>query len=318
MSKCIIRVNDPKGFARAFKMAAGCAGSHKYSNRICDSVLLDIGNNAVLRATDLQGYITVDLKTLCDFTVEGYGQFFLPSDWKAPIEPFSLEAEPSDLGPVVTCKTKHHETTIPQQNAAADYPLFPIGNAGVKFTLPAATLAHELSVLAPMCAQEKGRYALNGLLWDFGAADVTTEATEPPFTLRLVATDGRRLAAHALPVTLDRPVRYQAILWTEHAKKLATLLKVADDIEVAFAPEVIDTDDQGNVREVRAQTPRMFFGTRCFTYSVLLVEGQYPNWRAVLPKSDASVLLNRQAFIDGLQAVKKACDIESAAVKLTF
>ncbi|MCQ3950983.1 MAG: hypothetical protein DPW14_14340 [Planctomycetes bacterium] len=324
MSKCIIRVNDPKGFARAFKMAAGCAGSHSKHgyNRICDAVLLSVsGFKVTLRATDLQGYLTLDMGmgNFGQLSLDGGdGEFFLPSDWKAPSEPFSLEAEPIDEGLKVTCKTETLETTIPQENAVADYPLFPIGNAGVKFTLPAATLAHELNSLAPMCANERGRYALNGLLWDFGTADVAAEATEPPFTLRLVATDGRRLAAHALPVTLERPVRYQAILWLEHAHKLATLLKVADDVEVAFSPEVVDTDDKGTERNVRPASDTMFFGTRCFTYAARLVEGQYPAWRSVLPKCDASVLLNRQAFIDGLQAVKKACSIESAAVKLTF
>lgn len=319
MSKCIIRVNDPKGFARAFKMAAGCAmtGS-KWSNPICRAVLVDIGNSAVLRATDLQGYMTIDLKSLCDFTLEGFGQFFLPSDWKAPSEPFSLVAEPTEEGLKVTCKTQTLETTIPQENAAADYPLFPIGNAGVKFTLPAATLAHELSVLAPMAAREKGRYALNGLLWEFEAPDVAVHASQPPYTVRLVATDGKRLAAHALPVTVDRPVRYQPIFWAEHARKLATLLKVAQNVEVAFAPEVVDTDAKGTQRNVRPASDCMFFGTECFTYATRLVEGQYPDWRSVLPKGDARVLLNRQELIDALEAVQKACDVESCAVRLTF
>ncbi|CAG0930808.1 partial Beta sliding clamp, partial [Planctomycetaceae bacterium] len=62
----------------------------------------------------------------------------------------------------------------------------------------------------------------------------------------------------------------------------------------------------------------MFFGNRMWNYTVKMIDGQFPDWHSVVPKTDATVLLRRQEFIDALQAVKKACDEENAAVKLTF
>ena len=64
MSKFSVRVNDPKGFSRAFKLAAGCA-SHgfKWGNKLpVQDVLLRVaGFKALLLATDLQRYLTIDL-----------------------------------------------------------------------------------------------------------------------------------------------------------------------------------------------------------------------------------------------------------------
>ena len=49
-----------------------------------------------------------------------------------------------------------------------------------------------------------------------------------------------------------------------------------------------------------------------------MIDGQFPDWHSVVPKTDATVLLDREAFIEALQAVKHACSEESTAVKLTF
>jgi hypothetical protein len=128
MSKFSVRVNDPKGFSRAFKLAAGCA-SHgsKWGNKLpVQHVLLRVaGFKALLLATDLQRYLTIDLG-LADcgqLSLDGGdGELFLPADWKVPREPFTLEFEPTDTadaGPKVTLKYGAVETEISQEHDTA-------------------------------------------------------------------------------------------------------------------------------------------------------------------------------------------------------
>ena len=328
--KFSVRVHDPKGFSRAFKLAAGCA-SHgsKWGNKLpVQDVLLRVaGFKALLLATDLCQYVTIDLG-LADcgqLSLEGEGELFLPADWKVPREPFTLSFEPTDTGPKVTLKYGAVETEISQEHDAADWPRFPLGNAGCKFSLPAARLAHEFNTLAPMCAAEKGRYALNGIFFEFSGTTPENAGPftplVPPFKAHLVATDGRHLGMSTLPVTFEKPPRYQALLAATHALnvgKIMLALENDENVEVAFSPEVETTNDKSETQEVRPAENVMFFGTRSWSYTARMIEGQFPDWRSVVPKTDATVLLDREAFIEALQAVKHACSEESTAVKLTF
>ena len=330
--KFSVRVNDPKGFSRAFKLAAGCA-SHgsKWGNKLpVQDVLLRVaGFKALLLATDLCQYVTIDLG-LADcgqLSLDGGdGELFLPADWKVPNSPFTLEFEQTEAGPKVTLKYGAVETEISQEHDPADWPRFPLGNAGCKFSLPAARLAHEFNTLAPMCAAEKGRYALNGIFFEFSGTTPENAGPftplVPPFKAHLVATDGKHLGMTTLPCTLSKRLpRYQTLLEATHAlnvSKIMLALENDENVEVAFSPEVEDTYPNGDTQAVRPAENVMFFGTRSWSYTARMIDGQFPDWHSVVPKSDATVLLDREAFIEALQAVKHACDVESKAVKLTF
>ncbi len=329
-NKFSVRVNDPKGFSRAFKLAAGCA-SHgsKWGNKLpVEHVLLRVaGFKALLLATDLCQYLTIDLGPAdCgQLSLDGDGELFLPADWKVPREPFTLSFESTDTGPKVTLKYGVVETDVPQESNPDHWPLFPLGNAGCKFSLPAARLAHEINTLAPMCAAEKGRYALNGIYFEFRGTKPENAGPftpmVPPFSAHLVATDGKHLGMSTLPVTFEKPPRYQALLEATHAlnvSKIMLALENDENVEVAFSPEVEETNDKGEAQEVKPAEHVMFFGTRSWSYTARMIEGQFPAWRTVVPATDATVLLDRESFIQALQAVKHACSEESTAIKLTF
>lgn len=326
MSKFSVRVLDPKGFARAFKTCAGIAKTRSH-NPICSIVLLTVsGFKATMQTTDLEQYLTIDLGLATQgLTLDGEGCLTLPNDWKVPKEPFTLESEPSETGPMVTLKYGAVTQNIPQpHNVPDEYPKFPLANAGVKFELPGAELAHHLLKLSDYCQLERGRYSLNGLLWEFGRE--VNQPLEPiegmVYPVHLVATDGKHLAAHALSVKTKKAPRYQSILHYTHAQTLAGVIKTLDsaeeNVEVAFAPERATTDEMGVVKTVEAAEPYMFFGNRKWNLATRLVEGQFPNWHSVVPKNDVTVLLHRQEYIDALQAVKHACSVEACAVKHTF
>ena len=332
MNKFTVRVNDPKGFARAFRLAAAMAAPEsRWGDSIATQVLLRVsGFKAWLKATDLCQYLSIDLglANCGQLTLDGDGELFLPSDWKVPSHPFTLVSEPSDTGTKVTLRHGVVEAEVSQDHATANWPMFPLANCGLKFSLPAAQLVHEFNRLAPICAQEKGRYALNGMLFEFDGVrpDDAGPFTPslPPFQVRLVATDGRHLGMSTLPVTLKQsPPRFQPLLEHSHAENLARIAKTlaSDDdpnVEVGFSPEKETVNDKGETTEVESTEPYMFFGSSRWSYTCRMVEGQFPDWKSVVPKLDATVLLHREAFIEALQAVKHACDEENTAAKFTF
>lgn len=63
----------------------------------------------------------------------------------------------------------------------------------------------------------------------------------------------------------------------------------------------------------------MEFRTGRYLLASLLVEGQFPDYRSVVPKDlDAHAIVEREAFVKALTEVKKYTSIESQATRLTF
>jgi DNA polymerase-3 subunit beta len=122
-------------------------------------------------------------------------------------------------------------------------------------------------------AQQDVRYYLNGMLWELGGKQ-----------LRVVATDGHRLALCTLPEKVDTDGDTQVILPRKGVLVLARLL-LDEDAEVAV---VIGSN------HIRATT-------NDFTFTSKLVDGKFPDYQRVLPRSPDKIVLGsrlelRQAF----------------------
>lgn len=122
-------------------------------------------------------------------------------------------------------------------------------------------------------AQQDVRYYLNGMLFE-----VT------PNYLRVVATDGHRLAMETLSMSNPTSEPQQLILPRKGIMELTRLL----------------TDDEGEIsltfgqNHIRASVP-------AFTFTSKLVDGKFPDYNRVLPKGGDKVLVGdchelRQAF----------------------
>jgi DNA polymerase III subunit beta len=122
-------------------------------------------------------------------------------------------------------------------------------------------------------AQQDVRYYLNGMLFEVGGD-----------YLRVVATDGHRLAMETL--SMDNPISeaQQLILPRKGIMEMARLL----------------TDDSGEIsltfgqNHIRASVP-------AFTFTSKLVDGKFPDYNRVLPKGGNKTLIGncqelRQAF----------------------
>lgn len=124
-------------------------------------------------------------------------------------------------------------------------------------------------------AQQDVRYYLNGMLWELNAQQ-----------LRVVATDGHRLAMCTMPekVNVKGDGDTQIILPRKGVLELARLL-LEEDAEIAI---VIGSN------HIRATTTD-------FTFTSKLVDGKFPDYQRVLPRSPDKIALGsrlelRQAF----------------------
>jgi DNA polymerase-3 subunit beta len=142
-----------------------------------------------------------------------------------------------------------------------------------QFTVKQGQLKRLIDRTAFAMAQQDVRYYLNGMLWELKGGQ-----------FRVVATDGHRLAMCTLPSKLDVPEDVQVILPRKGVIELSRLL-LEDDAEIAV---VIG----GN--HIRATTDD-------FTFTSKLVDGKFPDYQRVLPRSPDKIVLGnrlelRQAF----------------------
>ena len=142
-----------------------------------------------------------------------------------------------------------------------------------QFTVKQGQLKRLIDRTAFAMAQQDVRYYLNGMLWEIKDK-----------LLRVVATDGHRLAMCTLPGKIDASDDTQVILPRKGVLELARLL-LQDDADIAI---VIGSN------HIRATTDD-------FTFTSKLVDGKFPDYQRVLPRSPDKIVLGsrlelRQAF----------------------
>ncbi len=156
---------------------------------------------------------------------------------------------------------------------AREYPNVEDSMGTHQFKIKQGQLRRLIDRTAFAMAQQDVRYYLNGMLWELNARQ-----------LRVVATDGHRLALCTLPDKLDAAGDTQVILPRKGVLELARLL-LDEEAEVAV---VIGSN------HVRATT-------NDFTFTSKLVDGKFPDYQRVLPRSPDKVVVGsrlelRQAF----------------------
>lgn len=142
-----------------------------------------------------------------------------------------------------------------------------------QFTIKQGQLKRLIDRTGFAMAQQDVRYYLNGMLWELKSQQ-----------LRVVATDGHRLALCTLPSKVDVNGDTQVILPRKGVLEMARLL-LDDEEDIAI---VIGSN------HIRATTDE-------FTFTSKLVDGKFPDYQRVLPRSPNKIVLGsrlelRQAF----------------------
>ncbi len=157
---------------------------------------------------------------------------------------------------------------------ASEFPAIELGDNDLSFRCDQSEIRRLIDRTSFAMAQQDVRYYLNGMLWELHDD-----------ALRVVATDGHRLAMCTRPVNIavNGEVK-QAILPRKGVIELARLLS-----EPEKSVELI----MGN-NHIRAVT-------ESFVFTSKLVDGKFPDYERVLPRNGDKVVLGnreelRQAF----------------------
>lgn len=195
------------------------------------------------------------------------------------IDDETLAIEEKEKGiEISTRDTKSRVPKIP----AAEFPAWPDLQKEGSFQIPAPKLVEALRRVDFAAAQEKTRYALNGVL-----ASLSGKSVE------WVATDGRRLALTRSAAAASVSGEGKAILGL---KSVATLERI-------FAETGQAVDVSFDKRSFRAASDDLEVLGR-------LVEGAYPDYKAVIPKGLPEKMTVKRADLE--KAVRKAALMTTA------
>jgi len=151
--------------------------------------------------------------------------------------------------------------------SASDFPNVEESPASYKFSVVQDHLKNLIDSTAFAMAQQDVRYYLNGMLWEIKQNN-----------LRLVATDGHRLAMCNQDIEADVSGTHQIILPRKGVIELGRLLD-------GGSQEISLTLGNNHLRA----------STASFTFTSKLIDGKFPDYERVLPRvSDKLVIANRK------------------------
>ncbi len=181
---------------------------------------------------------------------------------------------------------------------SADYPTLPTIEREGLTPLEGAGLLELIRKTMFAVGENDARYVLNGLLVTFTASDGKT-------TLRLVGTDGHRLAVAEQEVsgadTKDLPREIKAIIPKKAAHEMRRLLEEADgEPLIGFTKNL------------------MIFRKSGLLLTSRLIEGSYPNYQQILPKEHTKAVTAVKLELEGaIRRVAVLSRDKSSAVKVT-
>jgi DNA polymerase III subunit beta len=177
-----------------------------------------------------------------------------------------------------------------QTLAAEEFPTVAQAEFTADFSLPASTLKYLLSMVHFAMAQQDIRYYLNGLLFVVDAGLV-----------RVVATDGHRLAYCATPID-QQFERQEVIIPRKTVTELQRLLGDTDEpVEISIAGTQI----------------RFRFGD--VELLSKLVEGKFPDYQRVIPTGyTKSIMLNREQWSNALSRASILTSEKFKGVRFTL
>ncbi|MHB9006536.1 MAG: DNA polymerase III subunit beta [Limisphaerales bacterium] len=185
--------------------------------------------------------------------------------------------------------------------SSAEFPPVPLVPKTNELALPEATFRRALRLTSYAMSEDTTRYILNGLCFHMKSSERQ---------LRLVATDGRRLAMHTQ--SLDQRVNDGQLLFPSQAVKVVQALTKRDGVarvrwndshvEVLLLPQ---DDEKGEPLTISIVAKQ--------------VEGAYPNYLQVLPSDPGKPIeFNIEPLRAAIARAKLMTSEKSAAVKLEF
>lgn len=246
---------------------------------------LELGVRGLYKATVLSaGGVTISARKLFEIVKE------------LPAGDIELVAGDNNWTTIQAGKSQFKVVGLPSQ----DYPALPTIDREGLSPLSGDGLLELIRKTLFAAGDNDARYILNGLL-------VTLVAGEKKTSLRLVGTDGHRLAVAEQEVGTTSakgiPSEMKAIIPKKAAQEIRHLLEEGGDGEpmIGFTKNL------------------MIFRKSGLLLTSRLMEGNYPNYQQVIPKEiGRSISVNRTDLESALRRVSVLSKDKSSAVRVTF
>lgn len=235
---------------------------------------LDIGiTSTLLIKPSTPGSITIPAKKFSDIIKE------LPD--KAEI---SISVKKNNMVNIDCDKNTFKIMGLPKE----EYPQLPEFKNKDVIILDQPKLKKMLRMTAFAISHDETRYVLNGVLFVI-----------KPTCMRLVATDGRRLAMIEEKMQLPKALERKFIVPTKAVNELDRILQDAGEVKITLGDNQI-LFDAGTTRLVSR-----------------LIEGEFPDYEQVIPKEvKDKVAISKDMFLAAIKRVALFTNPDSMAVKI--
>jgi len=179
--------------------------------------------------------------------------------------------------------------------SADEFPPLPTFKDDKKVSLAQETVRGMIKKTIFAVSTDESRYVLNGIFVSLKEGKMT-----------VVATDGRRLALVDEEVEITEKSAGEFILPAKAVTELNRLLQEKGEVEIKFG------ENQASFSLAGEGTPGVLLITK-------LIEGNYPNYRQVIPgEAQSRIQLGREELLQALRRAEIMTSDKANSVKLTF
>ena len=272
-------------------------GLQRTQNVVSNRPTLPILTNALLEADEEGLWITttdleVGIRCRVEARVEKTGSTTLPARKlvsiirELPSSEIILEVDSKNAASIRCGASFFKIFGLPKE----EFPAFPAFEEPKSLKIRQSELKDGLRKTSYAISSDEARYVLNGIL--FSLKDNK---------LMLVATDGRRLALFDSDLEFPESHERDFILPTKAVTELQRLLSEDGEVEISSSENLVSFELNG-ARLVSK-----------------LVEGNYPNYRQVIPgEAKERIALEREAFHNCVRRVSILSSDKTSSVRLKF
>jgi DNA polymerase-3 subunit beta len=273
------------------------AGLQTVQNVVNTRTTLPILSNVLLQASNGQLRLTtsdldVGVSGTIEAQVERDGATTLPARRlstivrELPASDIYVEVDSKNFASIRCGQSFFKIVGLPEE----EFPPLPRFEQARTFTLKQKDLGDALKKTNYAISTDETRYVLNGILFSFKESKLT-----------MVATDGRRLALVDLEVEFPRSDEVEIIVPTKCVTELGRLVGEDGEVRMSVSENQV-AFEIGNTLLVSK-----------------LVEGNYPNYRQVIPAEPKErITLERKLFLEAVHRVSILASEKSNSVKLIF
>lgn len=233
---------------------------------------LDIGISCVIPVNTLEeGSITLSAKRFSDIIKE------------LPDAEINITAKKNNQVDIECEKCKFKLSGLPKD----EFPKFPEFKDKEAISIEQPVLKEMLESTSFAVSHEETRYILNGILLEI-----------KDDTIKLVATDGRRLALRESKLSSSNKKDIKVIIPIKAIQEISRNLK-----------------EEGNLLMMLGQNQVLFDIDKTLVTS-RLIEGEFPNYQQVIPKpSENKLILNRENFLSAIRRANLLSTPDFQAIK---